>query len=326
MLDKISKNPTVLIVGLVLAVVATFLFLSRTTNDDGQPYKKELPTIRVGYIPIADCAQLYVAEEKGFFAQEEINVELIKLSGGAKIIEALVGGSVDIAFSNVVSVMLARDAGIPIRPIAAGPKVDADHKETALLVRSDRGVKNLTQLNGKKIAVNTKKNIVELFLKEYLRQGGADYETIEIIEVPFPQMYQFLDSGRVDAVATIEPFVTFSLETGNIHNLGDYITSVHPSVEISTFNTLENLQKESPELMKKFERSIISATEYINTNPDILPEVVAQYTSLHTEQASRVQYPNFGKNIDRTSFQNIMEMVLVEGWIKRPLLLDEILD
>ncbi len=38
--------------------------------------------VKIGYIPIADCAQLYVAIEKGFFEQEGLEIELLGLAGG----------------------------------------------------------------------------------------------------------------------------------------------------------------------------------------------------------------------------------------------------
>ena len=42
-------------------------------------------TIRLGFIPVGDCLQLYVAEEMGYFAEEGITVEKTPLKGGALI-------------------------------------------------------------------------------------------------------------------------------------------------------------------------------------------------------------------------------------------------
>ena len=77
---------------LVLAAVGTL-----------NPTFAETKIVRVAYIPIAECIELYVAERMGFFEHEGIKVELTQMAGGAKILNAIVSGDIDIGFTNVVS-------------------------------------------------------------------------------------------------------------------------------------------------------------------------------------------------------------------------------
>ena len=56
------------------------------------PPNKAETKISVGYIPIADCSQLYVAIEKGFFTDEGLNIEPKEFQGGPQILEALKDG------------------------------------------------------------------------------------------------------------------------------------------------------------------------------------------------------------------------------------------
>jgi NitT/TauT family transport system substrate-binding protein len=100
------------------------LLLLLTLNLNSCSDSKKSNTLKVGYIPIADCAQLYVAMEKGYFIDENLNIELLNLPGGAKILEALAGNSVDIGYSNVVSLILARDSGLDFVSLTGGPIED----------------------------------------------------------------------------------------------------------------------------------------------------------------------------------------------------------
>lgn len=315
-----NKNLKYLIGIIAIIVIAGVgYYFTREEGTSPSNNEEQLVKLKLGYIPIADCAQAYIAKDKGFFEKQGLDVELVKLSGGAKILEALAGNSVDIAFSNVVSVMLANNGGLEFRAITGGPRSDKNHKETAILIRDNSEIKTLKDLEGKKIAVNTRKNIVELFVLNYLRMNNVDISNIEFVEVPFPQMYQVLSSGGVDAVATIEPFVTFSTESGGVLNLGDYLIPVHPEVELSTYNVNQKLIDENPEIVEKIKAAIKEATEYSKSNKSELRAIIANNTSLSEEQVSNIVLPYYGSKVDEISFNKILDLVKKEGWINKPL-------
>src|SRR3569832_2263090 len=76
--------------------------------------------VRVSTIPIIDIAPLQVAIAKGFFTAEGIEVDTTPTQGGAAGIPALAAGQVQIAFSNVISVILGAKQGLGFEVIAPG--------------------------------------------------------------------------------------------------------------------------------------------------------------------------------------------------------------
>jgi NitT/TauT family transport system substrate-binding protein len=282
-------------------------------------HKNSGKRIRIGYIPIADCAQLYVGLDKGYFQKVGIEVDLIKLAGGAKILEALAGGSIDIGFSNVVSLILANDAGLDFNAITGGPRANLEHRETGLLIKKDSKIISLKDLEGKTIAVNTKKNIVELLLLEYLQMNGVNISKIKLVEIPFPRMLQVLDLEQVDAIATIEPFVTFGLEQGGARIMGHYFTEVMPELEISTYNASEKWANSNHEIVNSFRLAIKEATIFANNNTQELIEIIAKHTNLSFEQVSSITLPYFGDNVDKNSLVTIISKVHSKGWIENEL-------
>ncbi|WP_353778515.1 ABC transporter substrate-binding protein [Winogradskyella sp. 3972H.M.0a.05] len=324
-----KKNHNTIWLILVLILLGTIGYFLLEKNDTPQDLvisESEPVKLRIGYIPIADCAQLYVGKEQGYFAENGLEVELTKMTGGAKILEALAGGSIDIAFSNVVSVMLANNGGLDFIPITGGPRTNRDHKETGILVLKDSGIKSLKDLEGKKIAVNTRKNIVELFVLNYLEDSGVNTSTIEFVESSFPQMYQLLDSKNVDAVASIEPFVTFSMQTEKVNNLGDYFVSVMSSMEISTYNAEANWINKNKETVEKFRKSISQATDFANNNRSELEYIITKYTSLKPDQVKNIVLPFYGSDIDEKSFGEILNKTKSRGWINNELSMNDILN
>lgn len=270
--------------------------------------------IRIGYIPIADCAQLYVAVEKGYFQEQNLDVELVKLGGGAKILEALAGGSVEIGFSNVVSLILSHEAGLGFKAITGGPRANLEHRETGLLVMKGSGIDSLKQLEGKKVAVNTKKNIVELLLLAFLRKNNVNTSSIDFVEVPFPQMLPVLETGTVNAVATIEPFLTFGLQSEATTNLGHYFTEALSELEISTYNASTDWISSNPAITERFRSAMRNATDFCDTNPEELRTIVSEYTSLTPQQVAQITLPYYGFAVDTRSLDTIISLVHSEGW------------
>ncbi len=299
-----------------LLSIVSILFISISCQNSGNQKKRgnQSLKIKIGYIPIADCGQLYVGVEKGFFKEENIEVELVKLSGGAKILEALAGGSVDIAFSNVISLILSNSAGLDFRAVTGGPVENINHRETAIMVPNSSSINSPKDLEGLKIAVNTRKNIMEIMLIKYFEKQGLDFSTVKLSEIPFPNMEQVLTLNQVDAITTIEPFVTFSKENGNSKVFSHYFTEVDSIIEISSYNASEKYILNNPDVIKAFQRAIKKSTEYAIKNENEMKEIVSKYTNLSTEQLANVVLPTYTYELSIQRLQGFCDKVYELKW------------
>src|SRR5262245_34537346 len=68
--------------------------------------------VSVAVIPIADCAPIFVGKEKGFFAKQNIELDLSTAGGGAAIIPGVISGQMQFGFSNVSSMLIAQTKGL----------------------------------------------------------------------------------------------------------------------------------------------------------------------------------------------------------------------
>jgi NitT/TauT family transport system substrate-binding protein len=130
--------------------------------------------LRLGYIPLVDLAGLYLALDRGYFAAENLDIELTSMSGGATILPAVASGALDIGFSNVLSAMLARAGGFDLTIIAHVENEDAASRTHRLIVRSDAAIQSARELEGKTVAVNTFNNIEHLMTQKWLERNGVD--------------------------------------------------------------------------------------------------------------------------------------------------------
>jgi NitT/TauT family transport system substrate-binding protein len=292
---------------LLLLLVTSSFFIVRRHHE--QPPR----VVRIGYIPIADCGQLFLAN-RGEFQRRSLRVELVSMSGGAKILEALASGSIDIGFSNLPSLILARQAGFPLKAITGGPVEDLAHKEHALLVLAKSDLRSVTDLNKKRIAINTRKNIDELRLRQLLEAYNVPFSSVTLTEVPFPQMLATLQSRQVDAIAVIEPFVAASLMSGDTRILAYTYTDVAPRTEVSTYVADERWIKSHPEELSSFAQAIQTVTPEANNDLAALKEALRQNTSLSNEILDRVSFPAFSSSVTEKQLKEYMALIQKAGW------------
>src|SRR4029079_4623838 len=88
----------------------------------------------VSPIPIIDTAPLQVAIAKGFFTAEGIEVDTTPSAGGASGLPALAAGQVQIAFSNIISIVLGAKQGLGFEVIAAGSNTAGTPPDLAAMV------------------------------------------------------------------------------------------------------------------------------------------------------------------------------------------------
>src|SRR5688500_10297699 len=81
---------------------------------------EQVQTIKVGVIPIADVAPLYLGMDEGFFEEEGLKIQPQLAEGGAAIVPSVVSGDYQIGFSNTTSLIIAGSKKLPIQIISQG--------------------------------------------------------------------------------------------------------------------------------------------------------------------------------------------------------------
>lgn len=302
------KKPLTVLILIVLAVTTTVVMFL-------QSCRKPAEKVRVGYIPIADCSQLFVAIENGYFRDEGLEVEPVSLPGGSKILEALGSNSLEIGFSNLASLVLAHDAGLPFVAFTGGPAEDAQHKEHAIMLKQGSGIKRVPDLAGKRIALNTRKNIDELMITLLLRKHGLGPDQVSFVEVPFPRMINVLQAGDVDAAAAIEPFVTFGSKQGNVVLSYNYL-EIQPMTDISSFVATTNWLERNPGVAVRFRRALQKATDFANSHESETKAILSKYTRLDHEQLKDVTLPFFTNSVSEERLNELIARMHDLAWIK----------
>ena len=294
---------------------------SGTSGGSGQP-----TTLKVGVIPIADVAPLYVGIEQGYFKDEGLRIEPQIAEGGAAIATSVMSGDYQFGFSNVVSLATARSKKLPLRIVSQGASGHNSEKDAfdTLLVPKDSDIQEAPDLEGKTVAVNALNNIGPLSINYAVEQAGGDPTKVKYVEVPFPDMIAALEAGRVDAAWVVEPFASQGL-AGGARSIFAPFEAVSPDLTIATYFTTEQFIEQNGDVVDRFVAAMEKSLAYAQENQDAARKVVLTYTKIPPEAAQKMKLPNWNPAYNDASIDKTIELAQKYGFVEAPVALDDLI-
>jgi len=313
-----------------LAVCALALSACGGSDDDGGASTKgdgELTTVKVGIIPVSNLTYLLIGDEQGFFREEGMKIETSMSDGGAAVVPKVVSGEEDIGYSNIPSLMLAVDKGLPLQVIAdpgggeAKEGADEDDIIAKVVVTRDSPIRDAKDLEGKTIAVNTLNNVADVTTKAALAKRGADPAKVRFLEVPFPDMLPALEAGRVDAAFLVTPFLQQAMGQGARAILRPYY-EVKPGFANTAYFTTRAWAEEHPELVAGFQRAVNRSVAYAAEHPEAVRETLPELTRMPEEVVRRIPLGGIDAAFDRETFETLNELMVEYGGMEKPVDID----
>ena len=183
------------------------------------PEKKKI-TIAVGGKSLFYYLPLTVAERKGYFKDEGLEVEIPDFAGGAKALQALVGGSADMvsgAYEHTINMAAKKQ---PITAVV----LQAKYSSIVLVLPKDKAAKykGPQDLKGLKVGVTAPGSSTNMFVNNLLARGGLKPTDVSIVGVGTGAgAFAALDKGELDALVNLDPVLTQLESTGKFVTLYD---------------------------------------------------------------------------------------------------------
>lgn len=285
------------------AVALTALALSA----QAQPVK-----LRVSTIPIIDTAPLQVGIAKGFFAAEGLEVDTTPTAGGAAGLPALAAGQVQITFSNIISIVLGAKQGLGFEVIAAGSNTgDTTPDLAGLVAKKGSTFKTGKDFEGKRIAVNTRNNIIWLYTRAWVQATGGDPDKVTYLEVPFPQMIDAVKGDRVDAALVVEPFLSAGLRSDAVQLVGWPYNVVQKRIPVGQYAATKAFIAQNPAVIERFVRAYNKAVDWTNQNTgsEEWVKIISAYTRLAPEQIKSLALPPYEKTVDPAGIDLVVALM-----------------
>ncbi|MFW3168784.1 ABC transporter substrate-binding protein [Geodermatophilus sp. CPCC 206100] len=267
----------------------------------------ELTTVRIGTLPIANAAAMYLGMEQGFFEEEGLTLEPTVQAGGSQIITGLVADEFDFGFVGWISAGVPIARGLPVCVVTANDATGTTPEDDwqLILTGANSPMDGPEDLAGKRIGVNALGGVAELQTRVVAEKAGIDPASLQMVEMPFPDMPAAIASGTIDAAYASEPFVTTILDQGGkiVVAPGAYIAPEYP---LGNYMTSQQTFEGEPELVEAFTTAMNRSTDYARDNPDAVREIIPTYTQIPAELAQRIRLPIFTSEIDEDAVDEQM--------------------
>lgn len=318
-----------ILVGLTATAVLAAAACGSSDSTDGEDTSSGsggTTTVTVGVIPIVDVAPVYLGQEKGFYRERGLKLDLVTAQGGAAIVPGVVSGQYQFGFSNVTSLMIAQSNDVPVRAVANGVASTGEDGADfgGITVAGDSPVKSAADLEGKTVAVNTLKNIGDTSVRESVRKDGGDPDAVRFTEIPFDQMPAALADGRVDAAWVVEPGLAVIKEQGGRVIASNYVDTANDLTVALYFASTRYLQEE-PELVRKFQEATRESLAYADGHPDEVRAILTEYTEIPEETLRAMTLPKWPEEPNRASIERLAELGERDGLFSTAPDLDELL-
>jgi NitT/TauT family transport system substrate-binding protein len=319
---------------LAAGFAATALTVAACGGDDntatpasGDSAKSGKPvTLKVGVLPIADLAPLYLGMDQGFFKAENLTIKPAVAEGGAAVVPAVMSGDNQIGFSNVTSIMNGKAQNLPLKPLAAGVAGAATpDKAWDALLAPKGGVTDLKQLEGKKVSVNTLKNLPEVAVRNSLEKAGVDVSKVEFVEIPFPDVPAALEAKRIDAAFAVEPFVGASTAVGAT-KLAAPFEELAPDLTIAEYFTTEKYASQNADVVERFTRAMNKSLDFAQQHPDDVRRIITTYTKTPQAAAEKMALPTWSSKVNDTAMSSLVDLSKKYGVLKGDVDVDTFVD
>jgi NitT/TauT family transport system substrate-binding protein len=278
----------------------------------------EMTTVRIGTLPTANAAAMYLGMQEGFFEDENLTVEPTVLQSGNEIITGMVAGDYDFGFVGYISAGIAAGKGVPIcvatSSDAAGTSADDDFQ--VYVAPGNSPIKGPKDLAGKTLGINGLGGVAEVMTKAALDKEGVDPNSVKFIEVPFPEVPAAVAAGRIDAGFTAEPFVTTVLDQGGkvVFAPQSDLGANYPN---GSYAASQQYYEQNSDVNKRFHAAITKSLEYARDNPDAVRAIIPTYTKIPAEVATRMRLPVFTPDLDNDAIDEQMGFLEKYGLVDK---------
>jgi len=230
--------------------------------------------LKIGVLPIEDTLPFCVAQEKGYFTDEKVKVELVPFQSAVERDSAFQAGQTDGQITDLVAAALLQNAGVEHQVVMTTLGIKQGEGRFAVLAAPGSGITGVEQLKGTEIAVS-QNSVIEFVTDQLLIGQGFKSDEIKKIAVPkIPVRLEMLLKNQVKAATLPDPLATYAETKGAKVILDNTSENVSQVVLIFRKDVLKTQKEEVSGVLKAYARAV----KDIDANPE-------SFRSLFVEKA-----------------------------------------
>ncbi len=274
-----------------LALSLSAFMLSGCGQESGATTGGTDKIIAYGELDPQVSGQQIIAEEKGFFKEEGLDVENKLMNGPDENAPLVASGEAKVCFGSIYNNISVAANGVKVKVIAplanaAGTQAVVAGKNTVITSPKD--------LEGKKIGMTNGAGVL-IAIRNMCAATGTDINKIQFVNLQASEQLASLDKGDIDAMAAWEPWIGKAVAQGGkelFNGVKSYLPGAEGDVHwidfYMTVQVQDDFAKKNPETVKKLLRALHKATDYINEHPEESAKIIAKRINVDEETCLRI--------------------------------------
>jgi NitT/TauT family transport system substrate-binding protein len=224
--------------------------------------------ITVGVTGTMSDAPIYIADKKGYFGDEGLDVNVTTFRSAADMVAPLGTGQIEVGAGSASAALYnAAARGIRIKIVADKASSPPGYGATKILVRRDHidsgRYRAPGDLKGMRVAMNAPGVSNTITLNALLRSVGLKYADVETVNMPLPYHVTALHNKAVDAAASVEPAAAIAVRSGDAVAVKSD-DEILPNHQIAVLLYAEDFAQRRTEAASRFMRAYLRAVRFYN--------------------------------------------------------------
>lgn len=293
--------------------------------------------IKVGLVPIQAAGSVKYAIDSGIMKKNGLNVtDIVQFPAPPPSLAALASGAVQFVYAPSIPIINAyANGGMALKIVApadgynsadlAKAKKDASFAakmdDTGVCISPTSGIKRWKDLDGKTVSVPARKAQGEVTIAAAVKKDGGNPASINWVTLGFPEVVSAVESGKIAAGFTVEPF-TGACTSAGMKNLGaPGIQFFDKENAIGMWVTTADYAAKNPSAVAAFQKSIAESNAFAMksaANMDKIRQASTSITGLTMAETKKANAPYYPTTIVKTDVSATAQKMYELGFLTKP--------
>lgn len=266
--------------------------------------------LKIGSLPIEDNLAILVAEQNGYFAEENLQVELIPFQSPVESQSAFQSGELDGMVTDMLIAAMLKGSGEKLKVTSLTLGATPEEGRFAIVAAPNSSIASIADLKGKSIGISSN-SIIEYVTDGLLTDAGMDPNEVEkIVVAKIPVRLEMLLNNQIDAITVPDPHITYTVAQGaKIVAEDTQGRNLSQAVLIMT----EKALNEKKEALISFYKAYTKAVQDLNQHPEKYKELLVKNANIPASIADEYKIQRYPE----PQLPAVQEVEDVFAWLKQ---------
>jgi NitT/TauT family transport system substrate-binding protein len=263
--------------------------------------QQSLPKLTVFTTASDPSGAVFYAKDLHTFEKHGLDVTINVANESSLAVSSVVSGTVQIGYTNIISIEQAYRKGLAISLIAPAAVNDYKRPTNWIVVPNNSPLKTMLDLQGKVVGTAPLKSLGDFSTNAWVDTHGGDSSKIKWVEMPYVACGPAMEQGRIDAAFLIEPYATNFRAT--TRKLGWPYEAIGKHFLGGGYFCTQTWAAANPDLVQRFAAAIIEASAWGNRNPSESAPIIEKYAHVDADTLAQIHRAVYGTTLSAAEVQ-----------------------